>query len=150
MRQLLLLISLIFLSSHSMAAGYLNDASMKKINLNGIKILNTAGEDTLGYRFGAMRSQTEEVKDIIVSESGADALSRVWGLLDRSSFKNILVYVTKGNQGYVLNVLYWNNSGSAFLVDYDIKKADKKSLTVENGPSDAIETLKVVGSGTLF
>lgn len=149
MRKLFFLFSLI-LTTQVMAAGYLTDANMKKINLNGIKILNSEGQDTLGYRFGAMRSQTEEVKDIIVSESGTDALSRVWGLLDRSSFKNILIYVTKGNSGYVLNVLYWNKSGSAFLVDYDIKKADKKSLTVENGPSDEVETLKVIGSGPLF
>ncbi len=135
---------------------YLNDKSMRIINLAAIKILDGEGNNTLPYTLAPAKVSAKTTAALLEASGDDVILSRVFAIAKGSSaFKNVYGFITQridsaDSSTFRLNIVYENKSGSMTLIDYDIYDATSKELKVSNGPSDDRQDLRVLAEMSFF
>nr|BDT27848.1 hypothetical protein BHI3_13140 [Bacteriovorax sp. HI3] len=136
---------------------YLNDKSMRIINLAHIQVIDSEGSNTLPYKLEASKKVSDKTLAALLEASGDDViLSRIFVTeKGSSSFKNVYGFITQridtpDSSTFRLNIVFENKSGTLTLIDYDIYDATPRELKVYNGPSDALEKLSVFAETSFF
>lgn len=123
------------------------------IQLVGLQILNSDGQDSFMRKIKKMKTVPKQLVSNLQQEANTTIVSPVFELDEQSSFANIYVFVgqkTDDKQLELVQVLV-NRSGSMFVIDMDIVKVAKKKLTMVHGTPDEQETYTAITTqGDLF
>lgn len=123
------------------------------IQLVGLQILNSDGQDSFMRKIKKMNSVPKQLVSILQQEANTKIVSPIFELNEKSSFANIYVFVgqkTDDKKLELVQVLV-NRSGSMFVIDMDIVKVEKKKLTMVHGTPDEQETYTAISTlGDLF
>jgi hypothetical protein len=148
---LIALVSLVAFAPKSFSAAP-STVDFSKINFEGVRVLDKDGQDNFMYAMKLVPNPSPELIGTLENEAVNKAVSPIFELNEKSSFKNIYVYVGKTDEGkFEFVEALVNKSGSIFIVDMDITNVEKSEMTAVHGPSDDLQTLTIkLKTGNLF
>lgn len=149
--KIMVILSGVFLCASAFAISP-DQADFSQIRMEGLQVLNSDGFDSLGYKLRRLNNPSVTLMQELESQSNSTIVSPIYDLDEASALKNLYVYIGKTPEGtFEFVEVFHNSRGGMFVVDMNIVNVEKDHMDLTHGPSDEIETYKVISTlGDLF
>jgi hypothetical protein len=117
-----------------------------------LQVLDVDQVDTFDYKLKLLSNPTVQLVTKLEGESNSKMISPLFELNQKSSFKNIYVYIGRTDEGTIEYVeALVNSDTNTFIIDMDVVNVEKDRLDLVHGPSDdRVNYTAVSTRGNLF
>jgi hypothetical protein len=125
-------LSMLFVcSSWAMPA---SQADFSKINLVGIQVLSVSGDNAFPWAVKPMVNGWEDLLKKLEDVSSTKIVSPIFYLAEKTSFKNIFVFIGKSNDGAFQFVnIYYTMAGAMYPSNMKIMNVEPDHMDVAQG-----------------
>ncbi|UYL07957.1 hypothetical protein B9G69_012960 [Bdellovibrio sp. SKB1291214] len=132
MKLLVFILSLVF--SVSVRASAPAEADFSKINFTGLQVLSASGDNAFPWAVKPMVNGWEDLLKKLEEVSSTKIVSPIFYLAEKTSFKNIFVFVGKDSDGNFQFVnIYYTMAGQMYGSNMKVMNVEHDRLDVAQG-----------------
>ncbi|WP_413557189.1 hypothetical protein [Bdellovibrio sp. HCB209] len=125
---------LVFVLSQTALAIPASQADFSRINFTGVKVLSAGGDNAFPWAVKQMVNGWEDLYKKLEDTSGTKIASPIYYLAEKTSFKNIFVFVGQDSAGNFQFVnVYYTMAGQMYGSNMKIMNVEQDRLDVAQG-----------------